>query len=204
VRSSWRPSSRRISIPRGWTAHPMASPWQEFKGKAKLVIYTFFAALIFIAIVKLELSQVPHFRARPSQTPAPTSPTAHTGVRTGAEISGSGSGTGAVPGEITYIVTGSPAEIAYGPAGNAYVASTPLDTQEFIRKPGGRPAEGTPGPAYPAYYYISAQLSAGGSITCAILVGQRVVDQESAHGGHAIAKCEVGHLDGRWTSFMGS
>lgn len=81
--------------------------------------------------------------------------------------------------KITYRVTGSAADVQYGPAGSNYQAKVPLNETGRI---GARPA---------AYYAITAQLNGGGKVTCEILIDGTVISKSTATGGYNIADCEV-------------
>lgn len=89
---------------------------------------------------------------------------------------------------VTYIVTGSPANITYGPAGSRLTATAPMHLTARL---------GTP-----IYYAINAQLDGSGSVTCEILVDGKVIDRHAAEGSHSIAGCEIspGPQAGQWRS----
>lgn len=78
---------------------------------------------------------------------------------------------------VTYEVTGSYADVTYGPAGSDFSGSVPL----HVTKPIGTPS----------YYSITAQLQGGGTVSCKILVGGKVISQATASGGYNIASCEI-------------
>jgi hypothetical protein len=87
---------------------------------------------------------------------------------------------------VTYIVTGSPADVTYGPAGSDLSGSVPM----HLTKPLGSPM----------YYAISAQLQGGGTVSCKIEVDGKVISQATASGGYNIASCEISQdpLSGNW------
>lgn len=89
---------------------------------------------------------------------------------------------------VTYIVTGSPADITYGPAGSHLTATVPMHVTARL---------GTP-----IYYAINAQLNGSGSVTCEILVDGKVIVRHAAAGSHNIAGCEIGPgpQTGQWRS----
>ena len=89
---------------------------------------------------------------------------------------------------VTYEVTGSAADVTYGPTGSDLSASVPLDKTETI-----------PSKA-PLYYSVQAQLQGAGSVTCKIKVDGKVISQATATGGYQIAQCEIGQdpLSGNW------
>ena len=93
----------------------------------------------------------------------------------------------AVKQSVTFVVTGSPADVTYGPSGTSVQGTVPMR----ITKPLGSPL----------YYSIYAQLQGGGEITCKILVDGKIIAQSVASGGYNIAQCEIGQdpLTGQWT-----
>lgn len=89
---------------------------------------------------------------------------------------------------VTYVVTGSPADVTYGPAGSSLSGSVPMRKTEKL---GSKPA---------AYYSIDAQLSGSGKVTCEVLVSGKVISKASASGEFNIASCEVTQdpFSGQW------
>ena len=87
---------------------------------------------------------------------------------------------------VTYIVTGSPADVTYGPAGSDFSGSVPMK----VTKPLGNPD----------YYAIDAQLQGGGDVSCKIEVNGKVISQATASGGYNIASCEISQdpFSGNW------
>lgn len=87
---------------------------------------------------------------------------------------------------VTYVVTGSAADVTYGPAGSDLDGGAPMR----MTKPLGNPS----------YYDISAQLQGGGTVSCAILVDGKAVSTATASGGYNIADCEISQdpLSGQW------
>lgn len=78
---------------------------------------------------------------------------------------------------ITYIVTGSPADVTYGPAGSNYTGTVPMR----ITRPLG----------HASFYAISAQLNGGGAVTVEILVNGKAVSKAHASGSYDIANAEI-------------
>ena len=78
---------------------------------------------------------------------------------------------------MTYVVTGSAADVTYGPSGSDYSGSVPM----HVSKPLGTPA----------YYAINAQLQGDGTVSCKIEVDGKVVSQGTASGAYQIASCEI-------------
>lgn len=97
----------------------------------------------------------------------------------------------AAPQTVTYEVTGSSADVTYGPAGSDYSGSVPM----HVTKPLGTPV----------YYAISAQLQGGGTVSCKILVDGKAVSSSTATGGYNIAQCEISQdpLSGNWQDTNG-
>jgi hypothetical protein len=62
-----------------------------------------------------------------------------------------------VPQQVTYVATGSSADVTYGPSGSGYQGTVPLTLT--------KPLVGNP-----QFYSMSVQLKAGGTVTCAIKV----------------------------------
>jgi hypothetical protein len=92
---------------------------------------------------------------------------------------------------VTYVVTGSAADVTYGPSGSDFQGSVPMNVSAHLRNP--------------LYYAISAQLQGGGQVSCAILVGGKVISSATATGGYNIATCEISQdpLYGGWTNTNG-
>ena len=87
---------------------------------------------------------------------------------------------------VTYIVTGSAADVTYGPAGTDLSGSVPLEVTEKLGNP--------------SYYAINAQLQGGGSASCVIKVNGKALSRATASGGYNIADCEISQnpLTGQW------
>jgi hypothetical protein len=88
---------------------------------------------------------------------------------------------------VTYKVTGSYADVTYGPAGSNLQGHVPLRKTARIGNA--------------AYYAVTAQLQGGGSVTCEILVDGAVISKATATGSYNIAMCEISQdpLSGEWT-----
>jgi hypothetical protein len=93
------------------------------------------------------------------------------------------------PDKVTFIVSGSYANVTYGPAGSDYTGSVPMDVTNTI------PSQP------PIYYAIDAQLQGGGTVSCKIEVDGQTISQATAQGGYNIATCEISQdpLSGGWT-----
>jgi hypothetical protein len=87
---------------------------------------------------------------------------------------------------VTYVVTGSPADVTYGPAGSDLNGDVPMHVTKKLK--------------HPAFYAISAQLQGGGSVRCEIKVNGKVVSKAHATGGYNIADCEITRniFSGKW------
>ena len=97
------------------------------------------------------------------------------------------------PQQVTYVATGSSADVTYGPSGTGYQGTVPLTVT--------KPLVGNP-----QSYSISAQLKAGGTVTCAIKVDGVTIVSASASGSTNVASCAMDQdLNGSWeeTSLSG-
>ena len=121
--------------------------------------------------------------ARPAGLPGPLQgrrdPADHNG---GKDLCPAESG----PQQVTYVATGSSADVTYGPSGSGYQGAVPLTVT--------KPLVGNP-----QFYSMSAQLKAGGSVTCAIKVDGVTIVSASASGSTNVASCAMGQdLNGSW------
>jgi Protein of unknown function (DUF732) len=90
------------------------------------------------------------------------------------------------PQEVTYVATGSSADVTYGPSGSGYQGSVPLTVT--------KPLVGNP-----QFYSISAQLKNGGTVTCQIKVDGVTIVAASASGSTNVASCAMDQdLNGSW------
>jgi hypothetical protein len=117
-----------------------------------------------------------------------TPPAATSGAAGGSPASGPAPAQAAAAATVTYKVTGSPADVTYGPAGSSLSGAVPMRKTDKL---GSKPA---------AYYSIDAQLSGGGKVTCEILVSGKVISTSTATGGYNIASCEITQdpFSGQW------
>jgi len=89
------------------------------------------------------------------------------------------------PQQVTYVATGSTANVTYGPSGSGYQGSAPL----AVSRPLGNPQ----------YYSISAQLKAGGTVTCQLKVDGVTIASATASGTNSVAHCAMDqNLNGSW------
>lgn len=96
----------------------------------------------------------------------------------------------APPQQVTYTVTGSPADVTYGPAGSDLAGTVPMR----VTAPLGSAA----------YYAVTAQLQGSGSVACQVSVGAVVVSQAVADSPYGIARCEIARdAAGAWASVTG-
>lgn len=158
-----------------WQPGPHRRPPAKRKRGGGRVVFGVFcgiAAVIFIAIIAASHGSAPQPSpaATGASAPAVTASQAPPAAQT-----------------VTYVATGSSADVAYGPAGSDATGSVPMRKTTAI---------GTPA----TYYAISAQLNGGGSVSCKILVNGTVVSQATASGGYNIAQCEIVQdpLTGQW------
>jgi lambda repressor-like predicted transcriptional regulator len=92
------------------------------------------------------------------------------------------------PQTITYVVTGSSADVTYGPAGSNLSGSVPMS----VTAPLGSPA----------FYSIDAQLNGNGEVQCEIEINGQVISSGTATGSYNIASCEISQdpITGQWQS----
>lgn len=98
----------------------------------------------------------------------------------------------AVPAQtVTFEVSGSYAQVTYGPAGSNNSGTVPMDVTEKLGSP--------------LYYALTAQLQGGGTVTCEIKVDGKVLSKSTASGGYNIAQCEISQdpLTGGWENTNG-
>jgi hypothetical protein len=90
------------------------------------------------------------------------------------------------PQQVTYVAIGSSANVTYGPSGSGYQGSAPLTVT--------RPLVGNP-----QFYSISAQLKAGGTVTCQLKVDGVTIVSATASGTDSVASCAMDqNLNGSW------
>lgn len=78
---------------------------------------------------------------------------------------------------VTYEVTGSNADVTYGPSGSNNQGTVPMSVTQSLGSP--------------EYYAINAQLQGGGSVNCKIKVDGVTISSASASGGYNIGDCEI-------------
>jgi hypothetical protein len=136
-----------------------------------------FALVILIAALASHSSPSSSAPPAPSmqQTPAAAPPA-------------QGSAPAAAAQTVTYVVTGSTADVTYGPAGSSLSGSVPMHVTKDIPS------------SAPVYYSIDAQLQGSGSVSCQVLVSGKVISSSTATGGYNIASCEIGQdpFSGNW------
>jgi hypothetical protein len=89
------------------------------------------------------------------------------------------------PQQVTYVATGSSANVTYGPSGSGYQGSVPLT----VTRPLGNPQ----------FYSISAQLRGGGTVTCQLKVDGVMIASATASGTDSVANCAMDqNLNGSW------
>lgn len=93
----------------------------------------------------------------------------------------------AVKQSVTFVVTGSPADVTYGPSGTSVQGTVPMRVTKPLSNP--------------VFYSLYAQLQGGGEVTCKILVDGKIISQSVASGGYNIAQCEISQdpLSGQWS-----
>jgi hypothetical protein len=87
--------------------------------------------------------------------------------------------------KVTYVVTGSGANVTYGPAGSDYTGTAPMS----VSRPLGQPQ----------FYSINAQLTGGGKVTCKLQVDGVTIATGSASGISNVATCQMEQgFNGSW------
>ena len=90
------------------------------------------------------------------------------------------------PQEVTYVATGSSADVTYGPSGSGYQGAVPLTVT--------KPLIGNP-----QFYSMSVQMKNGGTVTCQIKVDGVTIVSASASGSTNVASCAMNQdLNGSW------
>jgi hypothetical protein len=166
--------------PPGPPRHP--APRRRKRSKARTIAWAVIGSFFGIIVIIIAVSAATSPQAPPAATGAPLATSAPPQPTTAA-----------VAATVTYVVTGSTADVTYGPAGSDATGSVPM------RKTVTIPASA------PLYYSISAQLQGSGTVSCEILVGGTVVSKSTASGGYNIAQCEISQdpLSGKWTDTNG-
>ena len=80
---------------------------------------------------------------------------------------------------VTYVVTGSTADVTYGPIGSSNAGTSPMHKRVSLDS---TDAIG---------YSLTAQLQGGGAVACKIVIDGQTVASASASGGYNIAMCET-------------
>lgn len=90
------------------------------------------------------------------------------------------------PQTVTFKVSGSYAQVTYGPAGSNTSGTVPMKVTDKLGNP--------------LYYALTAQLQGGGSVSCEIEVDGAVISKSTASGGYNIAQCEISNdpISGGW------
>jgi hypothetical protein len=89
------------------------------------------------------------------------------------------------PEKVTYVVTGSAANVTYGPTGSDYTGTAPMS----VTRPLGQPQ----------FYSINAQVTGNGTVTCKLQVDGVTIATGSASGDSSVASCEIQQgLNGSW------
>jgi hypothetical protein len=90
------------------------------------------------------------------------------------------------PQMVTYVATGSSADVTYGPSGSGYQGAVPLTVT--------KPLIGNP-----QFYSMSVQMKNGGTVTCQIKVDGVTIVSASASGSTNVASCAMNQdLNGSW------
>jgi hypothetical protein len=162
---------------------PPPPPPRKRKHKGRR-IFLWSALGIIVIIVIASVASSSGKKAAPTSSPGPSAPAAAVATR-GAAPSPSPK---PVAQTITYVVTGSPADVTYGPAGTDISGTVPMSVTQPL---------GTP-----AYYAITAQLNGSGDVKCAIEIDGKAISTGEGSGSYNIASCEISQdpLTGSWQS----
>jgi hypothetical protein len=79
---------------------------------------------------------------------------------------------------VTYVVSGSPADVTYGPSGSDHSGTVPMSVTRRL--------------GHPSYYAIDAQLNGDARVVCKIKVDGVTLSSGSASGAYNIASCQIG------------
>jgi hypothetical protein len=167
----------------GWGPQPPAAPKGGLFKKGCGLVASFAGAFIVVAVVFALVkggSTTTVSTQPPVGTPASSSAASSPSAKAAAPASKAAGDT------VTYVVTGSPADVMYGPSGSSFSHKVPLN----VSKPLGSPQ----------YYSISAQLQGSGQVSCELKVNGKVMSKASASGGYNIATCEIVQdpINGGW------
>jgi len=89
------------------------------------------------------------------------------------------------PQKVTYVVTGSGANVTYGPAGTDYTGTAPMSVSRTLGQP--------------QFYSINAQLTSDGTVTCKLQVDGVTIATGSASGISKVASCQMEQgFNGSW------
>lgn len=146
--------------------HRQPPPRKRRAGKIVAAITGGFVLLIIVIAVA----------ANSGKTPAPSA-SGTTAAGASVPAPGNSAAKPAAAQTVTYSVTGSSADVTYGPAGTDLSGKVPLHKTAKL--------------ANAAYYAITAQLQGGGKVTCEISVNGSVVSKATATGSYNIANCEI-------------
>jgi hypothetical protein len=148
----------------------MPGPPQPGKGRGKtIVIFAVSFVVVFIAVVAARGGS--NQPASPAAAPASSAPadTAGTPASSAPASKAAAPASKAAAETVTYVVTGSKADVTYGPSGSSFSHKVPMN----VTKPLGSPQ----------YYSISAQLQGGGNVSCELKVNGKTLSKASASGG---------------------
>lgn len=136
-----------------------------------------FGSLCLLAVIIVIAIVAAHGR---TPQPSASSPPA-TGAPAATQAAAPAAGT------VTFIVTGSAAQVTYGDGSSSEQGTVPMRQTARLGNP--------------LYYSIEAQLQGGGEVTCKIEVNGHVISQANATGGYNIAMCEISRdpLTGQWS-----
>ncbi len=140
-----------------------------------------FVVVIIIVVIAVAVSS-----GGGSGTGTSAGTTTNTGTGNGQTAQNAGSAAGPAHQTVTYIVTGSPADVTFGPDGTNDQGTVPMRVTRHLHNP--------------QYYAINAQLNGAGSVSCKIKVDGKTISTAHASGSYNIASCEISKdpLTGQW------
>jgi hypothetical protein len=200
-RDPWAPSQPQYQQqppqyqqPQGWGPQPQyqppyqpPQPPRRRKPNKGLRIFAWCSVGFLVLVVLIVALSSSKGSSSPAAAPSPT----QTQSAVAAQPAAKAAPKAAAAQTVTYAVTGSAANVTYGPAGTSLSGAVPMQ----VTKPLGTPL----------YYSISAQLQGSGTVSCKIEVDGKAISSSTASGGYNIATCEISPdpLTGQWSDTNG-
>jgi hypothetical protein len=192
-RGDYYPPPQQTEPRGGWSGQPPQTPPPpppRRKRRWPKVFLGLAAAFVLLIVIVVATSShssnsgSPSAATSPSAASSSTAPAAHAAAA-------KPSPTKPAAQTVTYSVTGSTADVTYGPSGSDFQGSVPMTKTETLDNNA-------------SYYAITAQLQGSGEVSCSIEVNGKVIDHATAEGDYNIADCEITQgLFGKWESTNG-